>query len=275
MDKLTFDGKGQTSSVDHINRIGFDNRKENLRIVSQSDQNKNQKTHVRKMKLPDKSNILINDISKNVWYRKANSKNPHNDGFCVQIRDIDNTDDILWVSTCATTVSLRFKLEHTKKYLRDLKNKHPSIFTNRNIDSDYSSETIELMKSYNEIIKLSKFDCIKDNLITVPTIKDYLKEDLTNLSKDEINLLKDISVSGTNNRSNTTVLPKNCKVTVDMIPKYCYYRKMSKSSGDAFVIDKKHPKTNGKSWCTSRSRSIDLDTKFGQLLKKLKELENN
>jgi len=36
-----FKGKGQIISVDHINRIGSDNRSENLRIVDQTTQNIN------------------------------------------------------------------------------------------------------------------------------------------------------------------------------------------------------------------------------------------
>ena len=42
MNRLGFPGKGSKESVDHINRIGFDNRKENLRIITQSEQNINQ-----------------------------------------------------------------------------------------------------------------------------------------------------------------------------------------------------------------------------------------
>ena len=42
MGKLTFNGKGQTNSIDHINRIPRDNRLENLRELSQTQQNYNQ-----------------------------------------------------------------------------------------------------------------------------------------------------------------------------------------------------------------------------------------
>jgi hypothetical protein len=47
MNRPLYTGKGQTETVDHINRNGFDNRKENLRVVSQSEQNLNQKSRKR------------------------------------------------------------------------------------------------------------------------------------------------------------------------------------------------------------------------------------
>jgi len=52
MDRLEHNGRGQTESIDHINRIGLDNRKENLRLLSQSRQNCNQKRKPRKSILP-------------------------------------------------------------------------------------------------------------------------------------------------------------------------------------------------------------------------------
>ena len=54
MNKLTFEGKGQKESVDHINRIGLDNRKENLRIITQSQQNKNQKKRKRRGRIVER-----------------------------------------------------------------------------------------------------------------------------------------------------------------------------------------------------------------------------
>ena len=86
MNKLTFEGKGQKETIDHINRDGMDNRKSNLRLVSQTVQNINQSKKPRKAIIPSHYNLSASDLPKHVCYRPACGY--HADGFSVEfIRD--------------------------------------------------------------------------------------------------------------------------------------------------------------------------------------------
>jgi hypothetical protein len=107
MDIDTYDGKGQTKSIDHINGIGFDNRKSNLRHISQSLQNMNTKDRKRTSnKLPE--DINPSDIPRNIWYIPASGF--HGDRFAVEIKGIPDMGDICKKTTSSKDVTTREKL---------------------------------------------------------------------------------------------------------------------------------------------------------------------
>jgi len=271
MDKLTFDGKGQQHTIDHINRIGTDNRKANLReAISQSAQNFNQNKRERRIELPENCGFDINDIPKNVYYGKPNGA--HGEFFYIEIKGIQSFHDgkFVWKSTKSKSVSLKVKLLETIDKLKSLKQEYPILK-----DILYNEDTIrlqqQLVNEYNDIIKLSHYPPqvieantrdFNGNFITIQTL---------NISEqNELNKVKKTKSFG-GRRDN---LPPNCGVTTDMLPKYCYYKPESETRGCKFVIDK-HPTLIGQGlrlWSTTESKKISILDKFELLKNKLSEL---
>jgi hypothetical protein len=147
MNLLDFPGKGSKETVDHINRIGFDNRKENLRIITQSEQNLNQSKRSRRVELPEDSGLTSDDIPKHIWYVKANGN--HGDRFAIEFK----TENITWKTTSSKNISLKEKLQSAKDKLQELYQKYPYLNPN---NEETSNKIKSLTDSYLEILKLAK-----------------------------------------------------------------------------------------------------------------------
>ena len=138
-----FPGKGQKETVDHINRNGLDNRKENLRIISQAQQIINQGKKKRNVILPEDCPINPDELPKHIWYVRANGL--HGDRFAIEFK----TEDICWKTTSSKKVTLIEKLSEAKVKLQELYFKYP--YLNPNYENENSKE---LNESFNNILKL-------------------------------------------------------------------------------------------------------------------------
>jgi len=147
MDRLEYTGKGSAETVDHINRIGLDNRKENLQLVTQTEQNLNQKRKGRRIELPEGSIIKPEDLPKHIWYIKPNGS--HGERFGIDLK----TENIKWKTTSAKNISLLEKLNLAKEQLETFYELYPYL----NPDNDQKNLEIEgLAYEYAEIIKLAE-----------------------------------------------------------------------------------------------------------------------
>ena len=264
MGKLTFNGKGQTNSIDHINRIPRDNRLENLRELSQTQQNYNQSKWERNVELPADCGIDPNDIPTNISYRKSDGI--HGDRFLIDIKLPG--ERIRDQSTSSKNINLKTKLQEAILKLKKIREEHPEI---KEIDDilDNVKKRDELARSFNVILMKSGFpqQIIDKNLAPLEKVpEEKINVEAENLAKQLI----DIGLKGVK-----TSLPADCGVTQDMIPKHCYYKPETEKRGGKFIIER-HPILIAKGvrqWATTESKSKTIKQKFDLLMEKYNDLE--
>lgn len=138
----------------HINRVGLDNRRENLIYdTPDKDVNKNIKKKKRTITLPKNSGIKPEEIPTFVWFMKPDPT--HGERFVVEIAGIN------YKTTSSRNISLKEKLEEAKQFLRQLKKENPDLFLDYSMNGDYNSYGIELLDSFYDIIYKAGFDNIE------------------------------------------------------------------------------------------------------------------
>ena len=137
--------KGDKKHIDHINRITSDNRPENLRLATQSEQNYNKSKKPRKTNLPENCNIKIDDFPTYIHYIKMNKYG--SDGIAIEINKRYRKSYI------SNKTTLLEKFEFAKTELIRLKTEEPQLF-----EGCYGGELSEqgkiLEKEYNEIMEI-------------------------------------------------------------------------------------------------------------------------
>lgn len=241
----------------HINKLGIDNRIDNLMYdMTNKDITKNMKKKKRTIVLPENCGINPNEIPTYVWYVKP--EGTHGERFIVIL------DKVKWKSSCSKKLSLRYKLEETKAYLRLLKQNKPELFSKYSMNGDYNAKGEELLKSFYDIIYQAGFSNIKK--ITLPCMtNEYLKPQ--NVMKSEnILLTKNINAI-INNEKRCTIkcLPSG----ISDLPKKCYYHPETSSRGSYFIMKINNENINMKSkyLISSTSKNISDEEKYKQIIK--------
>jgi hypothetical protein len=146
MGRLHWSGKGAKESIDHINRIGFDNRKENLRLITQSQQNQNQTKRERSITLPEDCGVEPSEIPRHIWYIRPNGA--HGDRFAIEFK----TEGLCWKTTSSKKVPLADKLREAKDKLQEFYKEYPYL---NPFHEEKIAQEEYLKKSFEEIIKIA------------------------------------------------------------------------------------------------------------------------
>ncbi len=255
----------------HINRIGLDNRRENILYDTlDKDSNKNAKKKRRTIELPKDAGIKIDEVPTYVWYMKPDKT--HGDRFMIQIGDIN------WKTTSSTKLTLRYKLEEAKLYLRQLKKANPSLFEEYSMNGDYTKEGINLNNSYYAIIQRAGYDHIQKYEPQHMTDQILKPGSQSRKEKEFLKQQGTIVLTGGKKRRVFNNMPASCGITAADLPEHCYYRPIYKDKegkivrGDFFIVEN-HPDQDKKIWQTTTSNTVSTKEKYEQLLDYIDSLE--
>ncbi|QKF93925.1 hypothetical protein QKU48_gp0467 [Fadolivirus algeromassiliense] len=175
--------KSPNKSILHVNRVGLDNRRNNLIYDTvNKDLNKNLKKKKRTISLPKNCGIRPDEIPTYIWYMQPDSS--HGERFMVNIGDIN------WKTSSSNNLSLRYKLEEAKMYLRNLLKTRADLMQEYSMNGDYTREGKELLHTYYDIVHHAGAKHIK-RFIPENNTLDLLKTNYAGLSYEEQLLLKD------------------------------------------------------------------------------------
>lgn len=246
--------KNNKLTIDHINRIGQDNRKENLRKATQTEQNHNRKKVSRSIKLPDDCGFNGDDVPQYIDYHGPSGS--HGAHFEVVIKQ-DGKKVHRQKSSKSKLYTLIQKLNQAKLILKDLMEKKPEWFKDKCINGKLSDEGDKLYESYFEILKLAGINDPFNNYVNA----DKRNQDYLDINMDNIAEYK----------SKDKNMP-NASTGINKLPMYCRYIDENASRGCYFEYDHKDG-DNRICHRTSQSKNITIQDKYNEIITKLTSLQ--
>lgn len=272
-------GKGGKiiKTVDHINRNTFDNRRENLRLTSVNIQNGNKGCTRYCNKLPIGCGIDITEIPKWLSYRAKDTNTGHDHSFDLGIKNVTFRnvyyERFRKSLTKASDVSLRYKLCYGIKvinYLRD----EMELDDNNNERLVPKNVVKQLSKSFNKIIKLSKFhenDDLTCTLMKLPEEYEIYHPDLTD---EELERLRNFDPAelfiGGNAKTKNKAMPK---FDIKTLQPGITYTKATAKRGSFFVIERRSnlAKQLGTHFQSTSKRDVSDEDKYNELMRLIDE----
>jgi hypothetical protein len=245
MGNPNFQGKGAQVTVDHINRIGRDNRKANLKLSTQSEQNYNQNKRTRSVQLPEGCGIDPDEIPTNIEYHAEDG--PHGEYFEVVLKD-KGKKVVRVKTTKSKKETLQRKLNEAKIIMNRLIVERPELFEDRCINGELFEQGKALYRSYFEILRLAG---IQD---------PFIKEDITKYSPSTLLVVDEHDAT---QKSNKNMPDPSTGIT--KLPQYCRYGKATTTRGDYFEYEKRD---NGARVVktTSKSKAMATKAKYDNLI---------
>jgi hypothetical protein len=259
--KLYEKEKYKLKPIIHLNKLGIDNRYENL--IYDEVNKETQKNLRKKTRTVDLINydIIADNIPTYIWFLKRDKS--HGPRFVVEVGDIS------WKTTSSEKLSLKYKLEEAKKYLRYLKEIRKDLFDDFSMNGDFNKYGINMLNSFYDIIsKAGDYKHIKK--INPLGKTDKILEENT----DGLTLIEKYMLSSFSPKENKWGNPKEIydefetKIN-DILPEFCYYYS-DPINGDYFYV--KNPNYN-KIFYTTKDKNVSINDKLielKQILNKLK-----
>lgn len=173
-----YNKKMHNKPIIHINNIHFDNRIENLQYDSTCKYYTKNICKKRRTINLSSHGINSNDLPTYLWYLKPDSS--HGSRFMIDI-----PGEISWKTTSSKKVSLRYKLEEAKKYLRFLQTSRRELFDSYCMNGDLTEKGLQLYNEYRKLIRKAGYDMP----VIIENTNKFLCEDTSDLTSPEIYLL--------------------------------------------------------------------------------------